>query len=102
MITTGGETYDFDRKYRLKNTARVLDTPPECAEYIVDAARRLCRAIGIRHIGRVDFIVTEGGEVYFNEINTIPGTTGTSLYPELIRRVIGRDFIGALIDGVTL
>ena len=102
IIETGGETYDFDRKYRTENTARVLDTLPECAEAVTEAARRLCHAIGVRHIGRFDFIVTEKNELYFNEINTIPGMTRTSLYPELIKRAIGRDFIGALLDKVAL
>lgn len=100
IIETGGETYDFDRKYRTKNTARVLDAPPEGAEEMTEAAKRLCHAIGVRHIGRVDFIVTKDGKIYFNEINTIPGMTKTSLYPELIKRAIGRDFIGALLEAM--
>ena len=97
---TGGETYDFDKKYRQKSTARVLDAPPECAEKITEFARRLCKAVGIKDIGRIDFIVTVDGEVYFNEINTIPGTTKTSLYPELVRRATGLDFINTLLDGM--
>jgi len=102
IITTGGETYDFDKKYRTKNTARVLDAPPEHAEEITEYARRLCRAIGIKDIGRVDFIITVSGEVYFNEINTIPGTTKTSLFPELCRIMLGCDFISSLLDGIAL
>ena len=102
MISTMGETYDFDKKYHAKDTARVLDAPPECHDVITDAAKRLSHAIGLRHIGRVDFIVTTSGKVYFNEINTIPGTTKTSLYPELVKGAIGRDFIGALLDGALL
>lgn len=102
IICTGGETYDFDKKYRTNNTAKILDALPECHGEITDAARRLCHAIGVRHIGRVDFILTDDERVYFNEINTIPGATKTSLYPELVRRAIGRDFIGALLDRLTL
>ena len=102
IIMTGGETYDFDKKYRQKNTAKILDTPPECAKKITDYARQLCKAVGIKDIGRIDFIVTEDGKVYFNEINTIPGTTKTSLYPELVRQATGADFINTLLDGMLL
>ena len=34
-------------------------------------------------LARVDFFVTEGGEVIFNEINTMPGFTAISMYPML-------------------
>ena len=32
---------------------------------------------------RVDFFVTAENEIYFNEINTIPGFTSISMYPKL-------------------
>ena len=38
------------------------------------------------HLSRIDFFVTEDEDVYFNEINTIPGFTKSSLYPSMIER----------------
>ena len=102
IIDTNGEPYDFDKKYRTEGTARVSGTYPDCAGEIIDYSRRLCHAIGLRHIGRIDFLVTDSGGVYFNEINTIPGMTETSLYPRLTEGAVGRDFINALLDAVLL
>ena len=34
-------------------------------------------------LSRVDFFVTDAGEVVFNEINTLPGFTAISMYPML-------------------
>ena len=34
-------------------------------------------------MARVDFFLKENGEIYINEINTIPGFTSISMYPKL-------------------
>jgi D-alanine-D-alanine ligase len=34
-------------------------------------------------MGRVDFFLDQRGEIYINEINTIPGFTQISMYPKL-------------------
>ena len=34
-------------------------------------------------MGRVDMFLKENGEIYINEINTIPGFTNISMYPKL-------------------
>ena len=44
---------------------------------------RVYTAMGCRGLSRVDFFVKDGGEVVFNEINTIPGFTSISMYPKL-------------------
>ncbi len=40
------------------------------------------RALGCRDLSRVDFVVPEEGEPTLLEVNTLPGFTDTSLYPE--------------------
>lgn len=40
------------------------------------------RALGCRDLSRVDFVVPEEGEPTLLEVNTMPGFTDTSLYPE--------------------
>ena len=37
--------------------------------------------LGLKAYSRSDFILTEQGEIYFLEINTLPGMTPTSLMP---------------------
>ncbi len=38
---------------------------------------------GLRGMARVDFFLKESGRVVFNEINTLPGFTSISMYPQL-------------------
>jgi D-alanine-D-alanine ligase len=45
-------------------------------------ALRAYKALGCRGMGRVDMIVDKNGKPYVLEINTIPGMTQTSLYPD--------------------
>jgi D-alanine-D-alanine ligase len=46
-------------------------------------SRLLAGVLGVRGISRIDFFLADG-EVYFNEINTIPGLTSASLYPMML------------------
>lgn len=45
-------------------------------------ALRAYRALGVEVYGRVDLLLPESGEPYVLEINTIPGMTGSSLFPK--------------------
>ena len=85
-IDSGAEFYDYDAKY-INDTsvayipARVCDG---VAEQLREKAVQVYKAVGCRGLSRVDFFVThDGGEVVFNEINTIPGFTSISMYPKL-------------------
>jgi len=41
--------------------------------------------IGCKDLSRVDFLLDKNDELYFLEINTIPGMTSTSLVPDAAR-----------------
>ena len=51
-------------------------------------------------LSRVDFFVTADGGVIFNEINTIPGFTGISMYPMLWEAagISKKELVQRLID----
>jgi D-alanine-D-alanine ligase len=75
--------YDYESKYTPGATdeivpARLSDAVSESAK---DIARTCHRTLGCRGMSRTDMIVTEGGDVYTLEVNTIPGMTPTSLLP---------------------
>ena len=40
--------------------------------------------MGCTGLARVDFFLTDGGEIILNEINTLPGHTAISMYPQLM------------------
>ncbi|MCB8944697.1 MAG: D-alanine--D-alanine ligase [Ardenticatenaceae bacterium] len=56
----------------------------ETADFIRSLAVRAYKAIDCAGMGRVDMLMDrETGDIYLNEINTIPGFTQISMYPKL-------------------
>ena len=45
--------------------------------------RRLAAALGIDGTARFDYFLS-GDALYFNEVNTVPGMTSSSLYPAML------------------
>ena len=103
IIRTDGKAYGFGEKYMSLGKITVTHTKEnyEGRAEIEDAAKRLAEAIGITGLSRIDFFVTREGEIYFNEINTMPGMTKNSLYPVLTEDMgySAGEFINLLIDG---
>jgi len=75
--------YDYEAKYVRKDTRYVLDPelPAGVAERAQAATVEVCRALGCRHISRVDVMVDDRGP-WMLEVNTMPGMTDTSLVPK--------------------
>lgn len=78
--------YDFEAKYLSDSQARTeapADLPEEVSETVRDLAVRAFEAIGAEGLSRVDVFVAPDGGVVVNEINTMPGFTPISMYPQL-------------------
>ncbi len=84
-ILAGADFYDYEAKYSNPDSQTVTDPklPDGAAEAVRDAAVRIFQAVDGFGLARVDFFVTEDGQVIFNEINTMPGFTSISMYPML-------------------
>lgn len=79
--------FDFTEKYTLKSSkihvpARISEKK---ANEIKEAAVRIYRGLGCSCFARVDMFLTPEGEIYFNEVNTIPGFTSHSRYPSMMK-----------------
>lgn len=76
--------YDFNAKYSKGQSCHLCPAPLDKA--IADKARDIAfktfTALGCRGMGRVDFRLTDAGELFVLELNNIPGFTETSLLPE--------------------
>ena len=88
-----GDIFDYEEKYTLK-TAKIhmparVDEATEAR--IKAAAEKIYRALGCRVMARVDMFLTKDGRVVFNEVNTIPGFTPHSRFPNMMKG-IGLDF----------
>ena len=86
-ICYDAEFYDYESKYILTDTEikAVADVGQEIYSRIRDISAMIADIVGLRHFARIDFLLGEDGEVYFNEINTIPGLTEASLFPLMIK-----------------
>ncbi|MFJ6002526.1 D-alanine--D-alanine ligase family protein [Arthrobacter sp. NPDC092385] len=78
--------YDFEAKY-VDGAAAELSCPADLPPEVIDRVRRLAGeafdAIGGEGLSRVDFFYTQDGRLVINEINTMPGFTPISMYPQM-------------------
>lgn len=79
--------YSYDAKYAESNQTDT-DIPARLPDALVFQLQQMAADIFLRlkcrGMARVDFFVDEKkGEIYFNEINTLPGFTSISMYPKL-------------------
>ncbi len=87
-IVPGQEFYSYDDKYDPASTAKVnvpAELDSETADLVRQYSAKAYHATRGWGMARIDFFVTETGEVYLNEINAIPGFTNISMYPKLWR-----------------
>ncbi|HZW10365.1 MAG TPA: D-alanine--D-alanine ligase [Phycisphaerales bacterium] len=82
-IVAASGVYDYAAKYERDDTRYSIRPrlPAGAAERCERAAVTLARAIGVRHLCRVDFLLDRAGEPWLLEINTMPGFTAHSLVP---------------------
>lgn len=101
-ILAAADFYDFEAKYFNEDSRTVVnpELPGDSAMRVKKAAEKIFNAVDGYGLARVDFFVTNEGEVIFNEINTMPGFTAISMYPMLWEAmgVSKETLIGRLID----
>lgn len=57
--------------------------PPDIVARIQALSVQAFRCLELKGYARVDFFLTEEGEIILNEINTLPGFTSASMYPKM-------------------
>ncbi|ROT32696.1 D-alanine--D-alanine ligase family protein [Micromonospora sp. HM5-17] len=77
--------YDFEAKYLDDGCEYDIpaDLPERVTRQIQEYACRTFTALDCAGLARVDFFVTPELDVYLNEINTMPGFTPTSMFPQM-------------------
>ena len=85
-IVPSREFYDYEAKY-LDEGSKALIPAPLTASQAAEVQRlsiAAFRAVDGAGMARVDFLIAgESGEMYVNEVNTIPGFTTISMYPKM-------------------
>jgi D-alanine-D-alanine ligase len=85
-ITYQSDFYDYETKYTEGKADLIIPArlPESITTQIQAMATQAFTAIDAAGLARVDFFYVEAtGDVFINEINTMPGFTATSMYPQL-------------------
>ncbi len=87
-IITGHKFYSYDAKYVDDQGARLVipaELPGAVTRRIQAMSVRAFKVLCCSGMARVDFFLRGRGEIFVNEINTIPGFTAISMYPKMWR-----------------
>ncbi|MBC7233861.1 MAG: D-alanine--D-alanine ligase [Chloroflexi bacterium] len=85
-VVPGREFYDYEAKYFDEATQLIVpaDLPPSKVAEVQELAVRAFLALDCAGMARADFFLDrQSGQVYINELNTIPGFTAVSMYPRM-------------------
>ncbi|MBG0790433.1 MAG: D-alanine--D-alanine ligase [Desulfovibrionaceae bacterium] len=80
----GSDFFDYENKYAADGAEEICPAPVSDALTAAIQGGMLAahKALGLSGYSRGDFIVTDAGEAYLLEVNTLPGMTPTSLVPQ--------------------
>lgn len=101
-ITSEQEFFNYEAKYSTTNGAKyiVVELPKELDEKVLSTSSKCWNAYNCKGYVRVDYIITDDGDVYLLELNTLPGMTETSLIPKsaAARGISYSDLLDKLIE----
>ncbi len=102
LVGQNDEFYSYDSKYASdsKTTTTVsAEISPKLKQKIQVLARTVYQSLRCAGLARVDFFLV-GDELFFNEINTMPGFTNISMYPKMMENagVSQKELITKLIE----
>lgn len=86
LIIKGDAFNDFETKYKDQSAIKTIpaNISPELKEHIENQAIAIFKRLGCRAYARVDFFLDNNNELYFNEINTIPGLAKESIFSVML------------------
>ncbi|WGL16117.1 D-alanine--D-alanine ligase [Microbulbifer bruguierae] len=110
VITPPGEVcapedtfYSYEEKYAEGSRALTHVVAEGLSDaqlgWIREASKRAFIGLQLKDLSRIDFFLSEDGEIYLNEVNTFPGMTSISMFPKMLQHQ-GHDFctyLGGLI-----
>lgn len=77
--------YDYESKYILKSNIIIpANIDNSIIKQIQEYSAKIFKILSLKDLSRIDFLYDyEDNKIYFNEVNTIPGFTNISMYPQL-------------------
>lgn len=82
--TPSDEWYDYRNRYTPGGSEHVIPAPlpGDVLETLQSITVRAHKVLGLRDLSRADFLVTDSHQIVLLEVNTLPGMTPTSLFPD--------------------
>ncbi|WP_261818227.1 D-alanine--D-alanine ligase [Vibrio gallicus] len=95
IVTPPGEVaapvdsfYTYEEKYSCDSHAvtevEAKGLTEQQLELIEQYSRRVFTQMGLKDLSRIDFFLTQEGDIYLNEVNTFPGMTPISMFPKMV------------------
>ena len=85
-VPKGDAFYTYDNKFVDASKVKFdvpVDIPDTLNKQLTQMGLDSYKALGLKGMARIDFLVSGQGKPYVSEVNTIPGFTNISLYPQL-------------------
>ena len=99
-IIPENEFFDYEAKYQgLSREVCPAEIPDSLRDRIQEVSKKIYAHLGCAGLVRVDYICS-GEDLYFLEVNTIPGMTSASLVPQMVRAagLSMTDFLTTVIE----
>ncbi|MFQ6372430.1 D-alanine--D-alanine ligase [Shewanella sp. YIC-542] len=104
IVCAADTFYTYEEKYAKSSHATTRVVAENLSEdqiaTIRDYAVRAFNGMKLRHLSRIDFFLSDDGEILLNEINTFPGLTNISMFPKMLANH-GEDFTTYLLDNIS-
>ena len=102
-IISGNDWYDYDAKYFNEQSKTKINNnlSKQIKQKLKEYSKQIFEILDCKNLARIDFFYKENtNEIFFNEINTLPGFTTISMYPQLImnEKISYKDIITKLIN----
>ena len=107
-ISTVGEIksqntfYDYESKYILDSNLIIpANLDKDIIKKIQAYSAKIFQILSLKDLSRIDFLYDyETNQIYFNEVNTLPGFTSISMYPQLFnhQEISTKDLITKLLS----
>lgn len=101
-IKSNNTFYDYESKYILDSNLIIpANLDKEIIKQIQEYSTKIFKILSLKDLSRIDFLYDyENNKIYFNEVNTIPGFTDISMYPQLFNHegISTKDLITKLLS----
>lgn len=88
IVTPENEFYSYEEKYSNGSKSITHVEAQNLTETQINTMMKIAKkafvGMKLRHLSRIDFFLTNDGEIYLNEINTFPGMTEISMFPKML------------------